>query len=191
MSNGPPLASPLKFFSLVFALSIPIWVLGAVTALQILPGLSISALAAFCPLIAAVILVYRDRVDGNFAGLVVLLKRSFDFKRISAKVWYVPIILLMPGLTAMSIGWQHFSGVPLPTLRFPVAWGLLIFVGFFIGALGEELGWSGYIIDSLQHRWGALGASILLGVVWAAWHVVPYMQAHRSVAWTGWYAFSP
>ena len=181
-------ASPLKFFSLVFALSIPFWVLGNVTGLQILPGLSISALAAFCPLIAAVILVYRDRVDGNFAGVVVLLKRSFDFNRISAKIWYVPIILLMPGLTAISIGWQHFSGVPLPTLRFPVAWGLLIFVAFFIGALGEELGWSGYIIDPLQHRWGALGASILLGLVWAAWHVVPYMQAHRSVAWMGWYA---
>ena len=53
---------------------------------------------------------------------------------------------------------------------------------------GEELGWSGYIIDPLQHRWGALSASILLGVVWAAWHVVPYMQAHRSVVWMSWYA---
>ena len=104
--------SPLKFFSLVFALSIPIWVLGDVTGLQILPGLSISALGSFCPMIAAVILVYRDSGDGNFAGVVSLLKRSFDFKRISAKVWYVPTILLIPGLTAMSIGWQHFSGVP-------------------------------------------------------------------------------
>jgi Type II CAAX prenyl endopeptidase Rce1-like len=64
----------------------------------------------------------------------------------------------------------------------------LIFVAFFIGALGEELGWSGYITDSLQKRWGALGASVLLGLVWAAWHVVPHMQAHRSVAWMGWYA---
>ena len=160
-----PVISPLKFFSLVFALSIPIWVLGVVTGLQILPGLSVSALGGFCPVIAAVILVYRDSGDGNFAGLVALLKRSFDFKRISAKIWYVPIILLMPGLTAISIGWQYFNGVPLPTLRFPVAWGLLIFVAFFIGALGEELGWSGYITDPLQRRWGALGASILLVLV--------------------------
>jgi uncharacterized protein len=188
VSNGPPLASPLKFFSLAFALSIPIWVLSAVTALQIFRGLSIGALAAFSPLIAAVILVYRDRVDGNFSGLVVLLKRSFEFKRISVKIWYVPIILLLPALTAISRGWQYFGGLLLPTLRFAVAWGLLIFAAFLIGALGEELGWSGYITDPLQHRRVALGASILLGVVWAAWHVVPRMQAHRSVAWMGWYA---
>lgn len=49
--------SPQKFYLLVFALSVPFWWVGAVTSLQLLPGLSVSALGAFCPLIAAVILV--------------------------------------------------------------------------------------------------------------------------------------
>jgi membrane protease YdiL (CAAX protease family) len=49
--------------------------------------------------------------------------------------------------------------------------------------LGEELGWSGYAIDLLQARWGALGAGILLGSVWAVWHFVPLAQVHRSPGW--------
>jgi uncharacterized protein len=183
-----PVVSPLKFFALVLALSIAFWVLGAVSGLEVLPGLSVSALGAFSPLTAAAILVYRESNDGNFAGVVALLKRSFDFRRINAKAWYVPIVLLMPGLTAVSIGWLHFTGVSLPSPRFSVASGLVMFAAFFIGALGEELGWSGYLTDPLQNRLGALGAGILLGVAWAAWHVIPYMQAHRSVEWMGWYA---
>ena len=154
-----PVVSALKFFALVLALSMAFWLLGAVSGLEVLPGLSVSALGAFSPLTAAAILVYRESRVGNFAGVIALLKRSFDFRRISAKIWYVPIILLMPGLAALSIGWLHFTGVPLPTVRFPGVSGLVIFAAFFIGALGEELGWSGYLTDPLQNRLGALGAS--------------------------------
>ena len=52
--------SPLIFFLLVFALSIPLWLIGAVTPLQLLPRLPVSSLNVFCPLIAASILVYRE-----------------------------------------------------------------------------------------------------------------------------------
>ncbi len=71
-------ALPFKFLLLVFALSIPFWLIGAVTRLQLLSGLSVSALGAFCPLMAAVILVYRAN---KTAGVTGLLKRSFDYKR--------------------------------------------------------------------------------------------------------------
>ena len=40
-----------KFFLLVSVLSIPFYLIGGVTGLAILPGLPISALAAFCPMI--------------------------------------------------------------------------------------------------------------------------------------------
>ncbi len=44
--------SPLTFFALVFGLSIPFWLIGAATDLQLMPGLPLSALMAFCPLAA-------------------------------------------------------------------------------------------------------------------------------------------
>ncbi len=177
--------SPLKFFLLVFALSIPFWLIGAATGIELVPGLPVAALMFVCPVTAALILVYREN---KTAGLTALLKRSFDYKRIAAKVWYVPIVLLMPSVMVLSFGLMRLMGSPLPVPQFPVLVALGMLVAFFIAALGEELGWSGYAIDPMQDRWDALQASILLGLVWAVWHIVPLVQAHRSPAWIAWWS---
>src|SRR5262245_24409880 len=63
-----------------------------------------------------------------------------------------------------------------------------MFLALFVAALGEELGWSGYAIDRMQARWNALAASLLLGLLWAAWHWVPLIQAHRPAAWIAWWS---
>ena len=46
----------------------------------------------------------------------------------------------------------------------------------------------GYAIDPLQGRWHALGASLIVGTAWGLWHVVPLIEAHRSLMWiAGWF----
>ena len=176
--------SPLKFFVLVFALSIPFWLIGAVTNLQLLPGLSVSALGAFCPMVAALVLVHRE---DKAAGVTELLKRSFDFKRIRARRWYLPILLLMPAVSVVVYALMRWMDLPLPAPQFPVLPALLMLLAFFAGGLGEELGWSGYAIDPLQDRWNALQAGLALGLVGAAWHIVPLLQVHRPAAWIAWW----
>jgi hypothetical protein len=181
---APQSRSPLKFFLLVFALSVPFWVAGALTRLQLLPGLPVSALAVVCPTIAASILVYRE---SETAGVFALLKRAFDWGRIRPRRRLVPVVLLMPAVTVAAYGVMRWMGSPLPPPRFPVGAVIGIFLAGLVGALGEELGWSGYVIDPLQERWSALGAAVLLGGVWAAWHVVPLLQAGRATAWIAWW----
>lgn len=178
--------SPLKFFLLVFALSIPLWLIGTVTSLQLLPGLPVSSLMAFCPLIAASILVYRE---DKSTGVAELLKRSFDYRRIRAKVWYIPIFFLMPGIAILAYGLMRLLQFPLPTPQFSVSSALVMFFVFFIAALGEEVGWTGYATDPMQNRWNALQAGLLLGLVWATWHIVPFVQADRSPIWIAWQCF--
>jgi uncharacterized protein len=75
--------SPLTFFVLVFALSLPFWLAGTLTSFQLLPALPISALMFVCPVTAAVILVYRENKSAGVKGL---LKRAFDLKRVKAKL---------------------------------------------------------------------------------------------------------
>ena len=176
--------SPLTFFLLVFIIALPFWLIGAMTD-KVLPkeiqmNLPISALAAFCPMIAALILTYRESGSG---GVNRLLKRSFDHRRIKGKIWYVPIFFLMPVMMVLEYVLLKLMGVPIPDFQFPVLMIPVFFMAFFIFSMGEEIGWSGYAIDPLHDQWGALRASIILGVVWAVWHLIPFIQTHNTLIW--------
>jgi membrane protease YdiL (CAAX protease family) len=173
-----------QYVLLVFALSTPFWLLGAATDLQVMPGLSVSALMALCPMAAALFLVHRE---SGSQGVIELLRRSFDFRRIEAKRWLVPVLLLMPGVSVMVYGLMRWADLPLPDMQITALSALLMFLAFFVGALGEELGWSGYVLDPMQNRWGALGAGCVLGVVTAAWHLPALFLSHRSPSWIAWW----
>jgi membrane protease YdiL (CAAX protease family) len=171
--------SPLKFFVLVFALSVPIWLIEPrdwpVTA-------SVGA-----PLMAALILVYRE--EGGDGGVRSLLRRVFDQGKIRNKVWYVPIIFLMPLLYLLTYEVMRLIGLPLPDEPYsPFLLIPLLFVVFFILAIGEEVGWTGYVTDPLQERWSALTTGIVLGVVTAIWHFVPLIQMGRTLTWIAWWS---
>jgi uncharacterized protein len=86
---------PLAFFALVFSLSLPFWIIGQVSPVEVLPALPVGALMLVTPMIAASILVYQEE---GAAGVRALLQRAFDFRRIPP-LWYVPLILLTPCLT--------------------------------------------------------------------------------------------
>ncbi len=176
--------SSVTFMLLVFAFTIPISLLGTVIGIELLPGLPLSSVAGtFCPMIAALVLVYREN---RSVGVIELLKRSLDYKRIKAKAWYVPMVLLMPGVMTLEYGLLRLMGSPVPAPQFPILMPLVMFLVFFFAALGEELGWTGYAIDPMQARSNALQASILLGLIWAIWHAIPLVQVGRSATWIAW-----
>ena len=170
--------SPLRFFVLVFALSIPIWLIQP-------RDWPISA-SVGAPLIAALILVYREEGGG---GVKRLLSRVFDQRRIRKGIWYGPIILLMPVIYLLTYGVISLMGLPLPDEPyFPFLLIPLLFVLFFILAIGEEVGWTGYATDPLQDRWSALTTGIILGLVTALWHFVPLIQMGRTPIWIAWWS---
>jgi Type II CAAX prenyl endopeptidase Rce1-like len=51
------------------------------------------------------------------------------------------------------------------------------------GPLGEESGWRGYALPRLQRRFSPLASFLILGFIWANWHL-PLMLAHLyNVTW--------
>lgn len=180
----PPKGSPAAFFALVLALTIPFWLLGAATGISLMPGLPIAALAVVCPMLAALILTLRSDGPG---GARALLSRALDARRIGATGWWAAILLIVPAVSVACALVLRAQGLAVPPPQFELVPVLSLFAFFLVGALFEELGWSGYAIGPLQARWGALRASLILGGVWAAWHFIPLVQAHRSVAWIAWW----
>ncbi|WP_310394219.1 type II CAAX endopeptidase family protein [Hymenobacter sp.] len=180
----------IKFFLLVFILSIPFWILGAAAPelTRSLPvKLPISALMAICPALAALLLVNKE---SGPRGVKELVRGVFDHEKIKDKKWYLLIIFLMPAITLLSYWAMQLARMPLPATRTPLVAALLFFFVFFIGAIGEEIGWTGYVLDPLQHRWGALKASIILGIIWAIWHIIPYTQIPQPATWIVWQCVS-
>ena len=66
---------------------------------------------------------------------------------------------------------QHLAYPPLQFEHYAIA---------VIAPLGEEYGWRAYALPRLQRVTTPLNASVLLGVVWAVWHIPTYFMPGSS-----------
>ena len=178
-------SSPWLFFLLVFLLSSPFFVLGvAGNRLPIATFLPVSALMAFVPAIAALGLVCHKQGPSDAMRF---LSRAWDYHRIKGAGWVLCALLLMPLAFTLQYGVLSLEGRRLPDVHvFSVAKITAFTLMFFVGAVGEELGWQGYAFTGLKNKWGALGAALIIGVIWALWHVIPFAEMGRSIDWIVW-----
>ncbi len=138
---------------------------------------TIGTIGIFGPTIAGFLITQKyEGKDGSKK----LLRSGFNF-RLPNKIWY--FVAILPALMIATMTWLIFDllGSSLPTpgsqqlddvdfLSFPVI-ALFLFVFMFIFALGEEFGWRGYALDPLLERWNAVKTSLILGIIWALWHL--------------------
>ena len=125
----------------------------------------------FGPSLAAVIVV---GMTGGRVGLKALFSRLFRW-RVGLR-WYL-VALFAPLLLFVAIIYLNILfGAPAPTAAQLAAWPSLFgfFLGLVISPFGgawEELGWRGYALPELLSGRSWLTASLILGVLWAAWHL--------------------
>lgn len=185
-NNQPDNRSPLKFFLIVYGLSIPLWIIERFIDIKGLPlNIPITdILAAFTPLIAATILFYKE--EGK-SGINKLFKRIFDFNKIEKKVWYMPIVFLPFLMYLFIFSIIYLAKRPFSsTFQETITSILILFIFFFLGAIAEEVGYMGYAIDPMQDRLGALKAAILMGIPWAIWHYPSIIQQGHNATWIVW-----
>ena len=87
--------------------------------------------------------------------------------------WYLVVVLGPVALAGGVVGLNTLMGGPALSLDIPLL-GAAFFLAFSIvpgSALGEEIGWRGYALPRLQTGRSALSASLILGPIWALWHL--------------------
>jgi membrane protease YdiL (CAAX protease family) len=165
-----PLAT---FFFLAHSLSwlieLPVILAHLQNGTRLRDGTLLLFLGSFGPSVAALILT---AVSEGSTGVKALLER-FSPRR-AGLVWYAIALYGFPalGLLAITLGGVSSARDVLSQLPFAlVAVPVNALTSFLIlGPLGEELGWRGYALPRLQAAYGALGASGVLGLLWAFWH---------------------
>jgi CAAX protease family protein len=175
--------SLVNFVLLEFALSIPFWGIGALATAGVIPDLVlIRASWSLTPMIAASILIYRER---GASGVTGLFRRILDVSRIRSRTWYLAVLLLGPVIVLAQYGLALGSGTQVPapqlTLLVPIS-----YLGLFLLTPAEELGWTGYVLDTAQERSSALVAGILTGAIWASAHAPVWLLAGQSLEWCFW-----
>lgn len=178
MAQRRPLVT---FFALTFALSwtfeIPLVVLG--DGIAGTRGLVLNILAANVPSALAIVLTVM--VLGR-RSLRKLLGRLLIWR--VDPLWYL-VVLGPAALAGGMVALNALLGGPAMGLGMPLL-GAAAFLAFSVfpgSALGEEIGWRGYALPRLQTGRSALGASLILGVIWGFYHLPLYFtgQAGRPL----------
>jgi uncharacterized protein len=147
----------VTYFALAYAFS---WAMVALYSAAFIFAL----LALFGPALAAIFVTWL--IDGR-SGVKALLRRV-GLWRVGPR-WYV-VAIGLPVMVALAALCVHslITGTPLAiNSGTPIA--LLIVIALLV--VGEELGWRGFALPQLQARYTGLRASLILGVLWAGWHL--------------------
>jgi uncharacterized protein len=168
-SDSSPLRSVAHFFALALGIT---WVLqlpGVLAQEGILPGrveayMPLVLLGVFGPLIAAWILTRKSEGPEGVRRLFASLVRP------RPPLGWLLAALVAPG-AVLSLGLviHHFMGGQ-SALAYPPDPPARLIAAVLI-SLGEEVGWRGYALPHLSKGVGRLRASLIIGVVWALWHL--------------------
>ncbi|MCF7931109.1 MAG: CPBP family intramembrane metalloprotease [Acholeplasmataceae bacterium] len=172
-----------NFFVITFIWAWVLWMpfvlpsFGLYEMTETLEGLVMLAvmIGAFGPLIAAMILTYRD---GGKEKVRQYFRKCLNFK--IKPIYYLMAILLGLVITAAAHYLTNLSGLDnLPNNLIPEGINIPIYVLiipyllmlFILGGGQEEFGWRGFAQEPMQERLGVLKGSILIGLIWSLWHL--------------------
>jgi membrane protease YdiL (CAAX protease family) len=160
----------ITFFVLAYALAwileSPLVLLG--DSLTHTQGLILVILASNVPSVLGIVLTAMLLGRG---ALRKLLGRLLPWR--VNPIWYLVVFLGPVALVGGVVALNALVGGPALSLGMPLL-GVAFFLAFSIfpgSALGEEIGWRGYVLPRLQTRMSALSASLFLAPIWALWHL--------------------
>jgi membrane protease YdiL (CAAX protease family) len=155
----------------------------------------------WCPALAALL---TCRVLGrSFRSLA----WRWPENRYIAAAYFVPLAyagIAYGAVWALRLGGWNQDLLGLVAQRFGLrgmpAWGAFVLWLFFTAtatmilriatALGEEIGWRGFLVPELAKQMAFTKLSLLSGIIWAAWHAPLLLLADYNAGTNRWYAMT-
>jgi len=160
----------LPFFLLAFLVAWLLFITASVIATDDRFS-SLSHVLVFIGAISPALVAIFITAKTQGAGGVKLLIDQISFKNTGVR-WYVFAIAffaLIKGLAALVFFFLYNSWPPFGTTSWYLMLGAIA-ISMWVQA-GEEIGWRGYALPRLSKRFGLALSSVLLGIIWALWHL--------------------
>jgi len=159
----------VTFFLLVFILTWVVWVPRA-------SGAPLGVLGQAWTWIPAIAALLAAALTGGRGALRELGSRLVRWR--VGWQWYV-VVILGPAVFSLAVAgiYALFGGSWAEAAPPAILAGPLLLLPLFLAiltltdGLGEELAWRGFALPRLLTRYNALVASVVLGVIWALWHL--------------------
>ena len=159
----------VTFFLLVFILTWVVWVPRA-------SGAPLGVLGQAWTWIPAIAALLAAALTGGRGALRELGSRLVRWR--VGWQWYL-VVILGPAAFSLAVAgiYTLFGGSWADAAPPAILVGPLVVLPLFLviltltDGLGEELAWRGFALPRLLTRYNALAASLILGVIWALWHL--------------------
>ncbi len=187
-----------SFFVLAIGLTWVFMITDALGSHNIVPfrlPIPLMVVMGYMPTLAAVIVAYKTEGRNGVRALF----RKLTIARVGFG-WYLFAVFGLALLYVTTImAYNQFSGLPelsilsakTPPFNSPLELVPQIAVLFLIVGIinGEELAWRGFALPRLQAKYDALTSSLILGVIWAVFHLPLFFTATGS-SQTDWSFFN-
>ncbi|MBR6159787.1 MAG: CPBP family intramembrane metalloprotease [Lachnospiraceae bacterium] len=178
-----------KYLVLFFAITLAwTWTCGFIPALFGFAGTGVGTFIFYfgggAPSVVALFLVFltypKNRRKDYF-------RRCFSFRYMGLK-WPLITIAVFTLLSVLSVSvGVGLLGYEMPTMDYikaiasnPLNILLVLLLSLISGPLNEEFGWRGYALDRLFIKFGVMKGSLILGFIWAIWHLPWYFTPGQA-----------
>jgi membrane protease YdiL (CAAX protease family) len=181
LQTRSPLPQPLRaFFVLAFGIT---WGVGGLALLASALGVGIPLstsnplyyLAAYGPTIAGVVVTGRL---GGWPAVRRLLARLLPSR--TGLPWYAAVIVGFPAVLMFVSAVAFTYALPDRALWSQLPALLALTLVTDPGPLGEEVGWRGFALPDMLRRRSPLVSALVLGLIWAAWHLPTFFISTLS-----------
>ena len=147
-------------------------------------GTCVCYLGGGAPSVVALFLVFltypKDKRKDYF-------RRCFSFRQAGWK-WPLITVAIFTALSVICVAvGVGLLGFEMPTMDYikaikanPLNILLIFLISLISGPLNEEFGWRGYALDRLLLKFGFLKGSLILGFIWAIWHLPWYFTPGQA-----------